>query len=122
MTTSKKKSVKLNKVAQLDGKASEVKNLPLTLDALMGETINVYSASSVEEYRSQLIDMNQTDLQSHAYKIGIVPIEDRRVLVGRLVQEFERWYSVAHGQQTVKSQKSFQDLSAKAQKILREGA
>lgn len=127
MTTKvKRKSVKLENSAQIDGKSDEVSTnvnkLGVSLDAILGENLGVYSAASVEEYKSQISDMNQTDLQSHAYKVGLVPIEDRRVLVGRLVQEFERWHHNTRGAAVGSQTQSIEDLNDRARKILREGA
>ena len=108
---------------QIHGKEETgVKKQPSSLDEILGETLSIYTAKSSEDYRGQLAEMNMTDLQTHAYKVGLVPTTDRKVLTDRLSKEFIKWNSrygsnVATGQvQTVA------DLDAKAQKILREGA
>jgi hypothetical protein len=43
-------------------------------------------------------------------------------LVGRLVQEFERWQSRMMPQGNVKGSKKIEDIDEKVRKILREGA
>lgn len=108
---------------QIHGK-EEINNKkqPSSLDEILGETLSIYTANSSEEYRGQLAEMNMTDLQTHAYKIGLVPTPDRKVLTDRLVQEFVKWNSrygsnIATGKVT-----SLEELDSKAKKILREGA
>jgi hypothetical protein len=125
MATKKKKNVTLNASVQVDGKAQSgnvPESLYGSLDQILGENISVYKAGTVDEYRAQIAEMNQTDLQTHALKIGLIPIEDRRILVGRLVQEFERWHSKMQPQGNVRGAKKIEDIDEKARKILREGA
>lgn len=124
-TTNKKKRGRPSKkeMIQIHGKEEGVaKQQPSSLDEILGETLSIYTAKNSEEYRLQLAEMNATDLQSHAYKIGLVPTPDRKVLTDRLVQEFIKWNS-KYGSNVVEGQvKSVEDLDAKARKILREGA
>lgn len=123
--TKKKKNVTLEASVQIDGMTQPDRNpdsIYGSLDQILGENISVYKAKDIEEYRQQIADMNQTDLQSHALKIGLIPIEDRKVLVARLVQEFERWQVRMMPQGTVKGSPSLEDMDEKVRKILREGA
>jgi hypothetical protein len=107
---------------QIHGKEEKNQKPPSSLDEILGETLSIYTANSSEEYRSQLAEMNMTDLQAHAYKIGLVPTPDRKVLTDRLSQEFIKWNS-RYGSNVATGQvKSVDDLDAKAKKILREGA
>jgi hypothetical protein len=124
MATKKNKNLKIDVTAQIDGKTEEqpAANRFGSLDQILGETMSVYKASNVNEYRQQIADMNQTDLQSHALKIGLVPVEDRKVLVGRLVQEFERWQARMLPQGSIKNSKNIEDIDERIRKILREGA
>ena len=123
-TNKKKKNIKIDAPAQLDGKADGViaQNKFGSLDQILGETISVYKAKTVDEYRAQIAEMNQTDLQSHALKVGLIPIEDRKVLVGRLVQEFERWRSTMIPQGSTNHGVKIEDMDERIRKILREGA
>jgi len=123
-TPNKKKRGRPSKkdMLQIHGKEEPVKKQPSSLDEILGETLSIYTANSSEDYRGQLAEMNMTDLQTHAYKIGLVPTPDRKVLTDRLIQEFIKWTSrygsnVATGQVT-----SLEELDNKAKKILREGA
>lgn len=107
---------------QVHGKEEDFKKSPSSLDEILGENLSIYTAKSSEDYRGELAEMNMTDLQAHAYKIGLVPTPDRKVLTDRLVQEFIKWNS-RYGSNVIDGQfKSIEDLDAKAKKILREGA
>ena len=107
---------------QVHGKEEKNQKPPSSLVVFLGETLSIYTANSSEEYRGQLAEMNMTDLQAHAYKIGLVPTPDRKVLTDRLAQEFVKWNS-RYGSNIATGQvKSVDDLDAKAKKILREGA
>lgn len=107
---------------QIHGKEEQVQKQPSSLDEILGETLSIYTANSSEQYRGQLAEMNMTDLQAHAYKVGLVPTPDRKVLTDRLIQEFVKWNS-RYGSNVATGQvKSVDDLDSKAKKILREGA
>jgi hypothetical protein len=123
-TQAKKKRGRPSKkeMLQIHGKEEKNQKQPSSLDEILGETLSIYTANSSEDYRGQLAEMNMTDLQAHAYKIGLVPTPDRKVLTERLVQEFVKWNS-RYGSNVATGQvKSVEDLDAKAKKILREGA
>ena len=123
-TQAKKKRGRPSKkeLLQIHGKEEKTQKQPSSLDEILGETLSVYTANSSEQYRGQLAEMNMTDLQAHAYKIGLVPTPDRKVLTDRLVQEFIKWNS-RYGSNVIDGEiKSIDDLDAKARKILREGA
>jgi hypothetical protein len=118
-----KKSVKLNATAQIDGKATEPGNNEIlgSLDQIMGESVSIYKSRTVDDYVLELAEMNQTDIQAHAYKVGLVPIDDRKVLVERLTLEFRKWLSSIGA-----VQKNFNNnpngMNESVRKILREGA
>lgn len=123
-TETKKKRGRPSKkpMLQIHGKEEKNQKQPSSLDEILGETLSIYTANSSDEYRGQLAEMNMTDLQAHAYKIGLVPTPDRKVLTDRLVQEFVKWNSRYGSNVTTGQVKSVEDLDAKAKKILREGA
>ena len=62
--------------------------------------------------------MNKSDLQNHAAKLGLVPIDSRELLVKRLVAEFKKHVTKY---QPVRKQEN-KDLSkeAKVKKLLSE--
>jgi len=111
-----------DKIIEIHGKdETSSSNTPFSLSEILGENISNYSTNSVDEYIGQLAEMNNTDLHAHAYKIGLVPVPDRKILCDRLVAEFRKWNSIHVANSHVKpNENSF--LNAKAQKILREGA
>jgi hypothetical protein len=123
-TTTKKKRGRPSKkeILQIHGKEEKIQKQPSSLDEILGETLSIYTANSSDEYRGQLAEMNMTDLQAHAYKIGLVPTPDRKVLTDRLVNEFIKWNSRYGSNVTTGQVKSVEDLDNKAKKILREGA
>jgi dsDNA-binding SOS-regulon protein len=121
----KKRGRPSKKMLQIHGKdeSETVKRAPMTLDEILGESLSVYTAQNSDEYRGQLTEMNMTDLQAHAYKVGLVPTEDRKVLMDRLVQEFSKWNSRYNMTAVIATGiKSMEDLDTNAKKILREGA
>lgn len=109
-------------ILQIHGKEEKNQKQPSSLDEILGETLSIYTVNSSEQYRGQLAEMNMTDLQAHAYKVGLVPTPDRKVLTDRLVQEFVKWNSRYGSNIATGEVKSVEDLDAKAKKILREGA
>lgn len=84
------KSTKASKeVYQAHGKVETTK--PSTLDQVWGDDgSGKYTTAEVGEYREQLSEMSRADIQTHATKLGVVPVENRDMLVKRLVKEFER--------------------------------
>lgn len=124
MSDTKKKRGRKPKMLQIHGKDEGSKDIRTmsSLDEILGEKLSIYTAKSSEEYRGQLAEMNMTDLQSHAYKVGLIPTEDRRLLTDRLVSEFMKFNS-KFGSNFIEGQvKSVDDLNDRAKKILREGA
>lgn len=125
MSDNKKKRGRKPKMLQIHGKDEskprDIRTMS-SLDEILGEKLSIYSAKSSEEYKSQLAEMNMTDLQSHAYKVGLVPTEDRRILTDRLVSEFMKYNSKYGSNIATGEVNSVEDLDAKARKILREGA
>ena len=87
-----RKKTKLDNLHQTHGK---IENRPITLDQIWGDDgKRKYGTLNVEEYNVYLSDLNKSDLQAHAVKIGLVPIDDRETLVKRLRQEFKKHISL----------------------------
>jgi hypothetical protein len=108
-------SKKLNSLKQAHGKLEN----PVTLDQIWGDTgTSKYGTLNYEEYENYLRDLNKSDLQSHASKIGLVPIDDREKLVKRLTSEFIKYASIYNKPKLKEEKKS---LSKKAKDILSEG-
>lgn len=85
--TPKRKSVK--NLSQAHGK--EEKFEPTTLDQIWGDDgFDMYGTMKEEEYQDQIDDMNMSDLQTHASRVGIIPVDNRITLRERLVREFRK--------------------------------
>jgi len=111
------KKPNLEELSQAHGK--EEGSQPTSLDQIWGDTgISKFNTLNQEEYESQINEMNKTDLQAHATKIGLVPIDDANALKKRLLREFVKH---VNSFQVPKSAKGSQAVSKKALKILGEG-
>ena len=76
-------------LSQTHGQAEEF--TPTTLDQIWGDTgLWKYNTMELGEYNEQLQEMTKTDLQAHATKIGLIPVDSREMLTQRLVREFRR--------------------------------
>lgn len=85
-----KKKLNLNEMHQAHGK-DENKNSVQSLDQLWGDDgLSKYKTLDLVEYTSNLAEMNKSDIQNHAAKLGLVPIDSREILVKRLVSEFKK--------------------------------
>jgi hypothetical protein len=64
---------------------------PSTLDQVWGDTGNTkYGTMDEAEYTDKLKEMNKSDLQAHASRAGLIPIDDRGILTKKLLTEFRR--------------------------------
>jgi hypothetical protein len=96
------------------------KEKPTTLDQIWGDTgLWKYNTMDFGEYRKYLRDLNKTDLQAHAKKVGLVPVDERSILNKRLLAEFKRHVSSYSG--LSKSKKELDPVSDEVKKILSEG-
>ena len=112
-----KKKTKLDNMMQTHGKIEDIQYK--TLDQIWGDNVkSKYQTSNENEYVNFLNDMNKTDLQSHANKIGLVPIDNRETLTKRLVAEFKKHVSLFN---IPKSKDSTVNLNKKAKDTLSEG-
>jgi hypothetical protein len=117
VTKASKKGKKVQELSQTHGKV-EGKVLT-TLDQIWGDTgISKYKTLELEEYEEQLSEYNKTDLQAHATKIGLIPVDSTGELKKRLVREFKKHVSKYNA--TAKQIKAT-PLDAKVMKILAEG-
>ena len=110
---------KLDSLSQTHGKVEENFE-PQTLDQIWGDTgAWKYTTMVKEEYIDSLKQMNKSDLQTHATKVGVVPIDNREMLTTRLVKEFNRFTS-SYSVPAKKSEKP-KRISKEIKKILSEG-
>jgi hypothetical protein len=88
-----KKNKNLENLSQTHGKVEEKEYK--TLDQIWGDTgSSRYSTSNEKEYLNYLNELNKSDLQGHANKIGLVPIDNRETLTKRLLAEFKKFTSL----------------------------
>jgi hypothetical protein len=114
----KKKVAKAKDLSQAHGKVE--KGLPSTLDQIWGDTgMHKYKTLEETEYSEQLKDMARVDLQAHAVKVGLIPIDNAEQLKKRLLLEFRK-YTAAY-KVPRQSQKSQAPISREGMKILEEG-
>ena len=120
-TSAPKKVKKVEEMSQTHGK--EEKPLYTTLEQIWGDTgITKYGTFDENEYAEELKNMTKSDIQAHANKLGLVPIDNRTELVKRLMKEFiyhKSRYSTVPADIQVNNITS--NLSPEVRKILSEG-
>ena len=90
--TAKASKKTLKSLSQTHGK--DEKYEATTLDQIWGDTGSTkYGTTDVNEYVRKLDSMNTSDLQTHAHKIGLIPVDDRVTITRKLVYEFKRYVS-----------------------------
>jgi hypothetical protein len=110
-----KKKSKLDSLNQTHGKVEK----PITLDQVWGDSgKSRYGTLELDEYESYLANLNKSDIQAHAVKIGLVPVDDRDSLTRRLKQEFLKYTSQFKARPSLTNSKS---ISKKSKDILSEG-
>ena len=140
MTTKKKaSSVKRKKVTKTPRKQTKAKAKPkakemiqthameenesyekTTLDQVWGDTgSNKYGTLNAEDYSNKISSMNRSDLHSHSVTVGILPIDNRELLVSRLKREFRK--HILGYRKPRKSRESAPGVSDKTRSILSEG-
>jgi len=111
-----KKKSKLDNLSQAHGK---LENKAITLDQIWGDDgKRKYGTLNLAEYESTLREYNKSDLQNHAIKIGLVPIDDRETLIKRLKTEFNKHVSQFRARPDVTNSAK---LSKKSKDTLSEG-
>ena len=94
-----------------------------TLDQVWGdEGLSKYSTLGEEDYLDQIRFMNRSDLHSHAITIGILPIDNRDILVARLTREFRKHVLSYQKPKKKTIAKGKARLSEKARRVLSEGS
>ena len=84
---------KIKDLTQVHGKIDNQETKPVpspsTLDQLWGDTgYQKYNTLDKDVYVNWLNELNMSDLQSHATKLGVIPIHGRERLMNRLIAEF----------------------------------
>jgi len=92
---------------------------PRTLDQVWGDSgQSKYGTLILAEYQKYLKECTKSDLQAHAIKIGLIPVDNRETLVKRLEKEFNKHVSLY---QAIPKTKNGIKLSKEAKDILAEG-
>jgi len=118
--TTKKQAKRPKKVKELtQAHGKEEKFVPTTLDQVWGDDgSGKYDTSDETVYTGQLKNMTRIDIQTHATKIGLIPVENRDTLEKRLLREFRRhWVSYRRPIE----QDTSVEISNEARRILEEG-
>jgi len=85
----KRAKKKIDNLSQTHGKEEGV--VPTTLEQIWGgDGSDKYKTLDEDEYSKTLNSMGKSDLQAHASKIGLIPIDDRTQLSTRLLREFRK--------------------------------
>ena len=116
------KKTRLKNVKQAHGKDENVKFEPSTLDQVWGDTgLGKYNTFDLDVYKEKLDHLAKTDLQAHATKIGLVPIDNRSTLTQRLVREFKKHVNAFKPMNIKAKDRNVEHISPEIRKILEEG-
>ena len=109
------KKSKLDSLTQTHGQVES----PRTLDQIWGDSgQSKYGTLVLAEYQKYLKELTKSDLQTHAVKVGLIPVDNRETLVKRLEKEFNKHVSLY--QPAPKTNNNIK-LSKTARDILAEG-
>jgi hypothetical protein len=98
----------------------KVEGAPTTLEQVWGyNELSKYGTLDENAYKQQVIEMNRTDLESHARRIGIVIVESSERLKENLIKEFKNY--VIYLRKPITEAKSQPQLPPEVKKILSEG-
>ena len=108
----------LKNLSQIHGE--EEKFQPTSLDQVWGEDgSSTYGTMNDAEYERQIDQMNMSDMQTHASRVGIIPIDNRSTLRDRLLREFRK--HVANYRKPIHHPTPPEEVDAQTLKILSEG-
>ena len=71
---------------------------PRSIHEILGKKSHKYRANNQSEYANYLKSLGTSELQSHAYECGVLPVDNRLQLTDRLIREYcakTSGYSVA---------------------------
>jgi len=92
---------------------------PRTLDQVWGDTGEAkYGTLDLTEYQKYLKESTKSDLQAHAVKVGLIPVDNKEILAKRLEREFIKHVSQYR---SAPKTKNGLKLSKSAKDILSEG-
>jgi|TARA_B110000263_G_scaffold164093_1_gene142903 hypothetical protein len=120
--TSKTKASKKNNLKNMSQTHAmeEPKYAASTLDQIWGDTgLTKYQTLDSKEYKQTINNYNKSDLQTHASKVGLLPLDNVTMLKERLMSEFNR--HVASYRKPVDNVNQPQKLSEASKRTLSEG-
>jgi hypothetical protein len=88
----KNRSKKLNELNQTHGKIEDTQHK--TLDQIWGDDgSSRYKQQTEQQYLNYVSELNKSDLQAHANKLGLIPVDNRELLTKRLLSEYKKFMS-----------------------------
>ena len=101
----------------------KIEGAPTTLEQVWGfNEYAKYGTLDEEEYSAQVVEMNRTDLETHARKVGVVVVESTARLRDNLVREFRRYVTYLRKPETkAVDSTSHPTIPDDIKKILAEG-
>ena len=83
------------KVIETHGKVESVE--PTTLEQVWGfSELSRYGTENEKDYEAKLKDMNRSDLETHARRMGVVVVESSGRLRDNLLRDFRTTYAAMH--------------------------
>ena len=112
------KRKKVKELKQVHGKDEQFE--PTSLDQIWGdEGLGKYKTLDKDKYEQSLNNFTKADLQKHAAEVGVVPVDNRNLLIRKLLVEFKK--HVASYRKPSQPKTSNEKPSEEVLKILREG-
>ena len=107
------------KIIETTGKEESLE--PTTLEQIFGyNEMARYNTMNASEYEARLLEMNRTDLESEARRVGAIIVEDTTRLRNNLAKEFNGYVASLRKPKST-TNKMTKPLSKAAQAILNEG-
>ena len=108
---------KIEELSQTHGKLEDSQYK--TLDQIWGDDgSSKYKTLNLDDYLNYLSELNKSDLQDHAKKIGLVPVDNRETLTTRLASEFKKYMSMFR---LPKNSTNLVNLDKQSKDVLSEG-
>ena len=116
----KTKVKEMNQTHGMVEEEAEKEFQPSTLDQVWGDTgSGRYKTLDFRVYQKKLDDMSKSDLQAHATSLGLIPIDNSRMLRQRLEREFKT--HISKYQKPAETKGEMEPISEEVRKILSEG-
>lgn len=73
---------------------------PNSIYDIIGYKHSPYQSSNAEEYKASIAVMHPTDLQEHATKVGVIPVDNREQLLSLLEKKFIQYQGLFRSSRT----------------------